>query len=84
MKALDSHPTLKGEFNREDPAFKYRAKDAEAHKGYQKWHREYDAKVVEWLENNPKATERQFRNFLHDYYQQPDVKEIIPNVKLKN
>lgn len=56
MKALDDHPTLKGKFNREDPMFKYMAADADAHKGYQQWHRDVDSTVIDCLQNNPKAT----------------------------
>ncbi len=83
MRSLNNHPTLKGKFNREDPMFKYHAKDLESHKGYQKWHREYDAKVGNWLENNPRATEQQFRKYLNDLHQQPWLKDRIPNVNIK-
>lgn len=80
MRSLNNHPSLKGKFDREDPMFKYRAKNLESHKGYQKWHRKYDAKVVNWLENNPRATEQQFRKYLNDL-QQPWLKDRIPNLK---
>jgi hypothetical protein len=42
MKALNEHPTLNGVFKREDATFKYRAQNADAHKGYQQWHRNVD------------------------------------------
>ncbi|MDF2984707.1 MAG: hypothetical protein K0R50_217 [Eubacterium sp.] len=83
MKALDNHPTLKGKFNREDPIFKYRAADADAHKGYQQWHRDVDNKVVTWLQNNPQATVTQFKNFLNRLYQSQDISKRIPNVNIK-
>lgn len=83
MRSLNNHPTLKGKFNREDLMFKYRPKDLESHKGYQKWHREYDAKVVNWLENNPRSTEQQFRKYLNDLHQQTWLKDRIPNVNIK-
>ncbi|MEA4826009.1 MAG: polymorphic toxin-type HINT domain-containing protein, partial [Clostridium sp.] len=83
MKALDDHPTLKGKFNREGPMFKYKAADVDAHKGYQQWHRDVDNTVVDWLQNNPKATEQQFKNFLNKLYQNPDISKRIPNVNIK-
>ena len=82
MKALNEHPTLKGVFEREDAAFKYRAKDANAHKGYQQWHRDVDSTTVDWLQNNPNATPEQFKKFLNDMYQQPDISSKIPGVNI--
>jgi len=83
MKALNEHHTLKGVFEREDAAFKYRAKDADAHKGYQQWHRDVDNTTVDWLQNNPNATPEQFKKFLNDLYQQPGVSSKIPGVNIK-
>jgi len=82
MRVLNSHPSLKGLFNRDNPDFIYQALDAAAHKGYQTWHRTYDATVVQWLESNLSATPAQFTKYLNDLYQQPWLKNIIPNVKL--
>ncbi|ASS74223.1 hypothetical protein CIG75_03970 [Tumebacillus algifaecis] len=83
MRELKNHITLKGVFDREDPAFKYRATDADAHKGYQTWHREYDKRVVRWLQDNPKATPQSFRNFLHALHQEPAIRQRIPGVNLR-
>lgn len=82
MKALNEHPTLKGVFEREDAAFKNRAKDADAHKGYQQWHRDVDNATVDWLQNNPNATSQQFKDFLNGLYQQPNISSKIPGVNI--
>jgi len=82
MTELNRHPTLKGVFEREDPAFKYRAVDADAHIGYQHWHRDIDNKAVEWLQRNQLATPEQFKKFLNDIYQSPDISSRIPGVNI--
>ena len=83
VNALSKHPTLKGVFNREDPGWIFRALDKAAHKGYEKWHREYDAKVVKWLETNPEATREDFVKYINKLYQEPDLSQRIPNVIVK-
>lgn len=82
MKALNEHPTLKGIFERNDAKFIYRAADAKAHKGYQTWHRAVDSEVVGWLEINPNASPKQFKNFLNEIYSRPGITELIPGVKI--
>jgi len=84
-RALNSHPTLKGAFdyNRTNSKYIYDALDDAAHKGYQTWHRQYDATVVKWLQNNPAASPTQFDKYLHNLHQQPLLKSKIPNVNLK-
>jgi hypothetical protein len=86
MRALDEHETLAGVFKRDDKRFQFRAKDAEAHKGYDEWHREIDDEVVLWIkkEENKKATPQDFIRYLHDLYQQPLHRSRIPNVNLMN
>lgn len=83
VNALSKHPTLKGLFKREDPGWIFRALDDAAHKGYQKWHREYDEKVVKWLETNPEASREDFVKYINQLYQEPDLSQRIPNVKVK-
>lgn len=61
---------------------RYRAKDADAHKGYQKWHRDVDNETVKWLTDHPNATPQQFKDFLNDLYQQPDLSSKIPGVNI--
>jgi hypothetical protein len=86
MRALDKHRTLRGVFKRDDKRFQYLAKDAEAHKGYDEWHREIDDEVVNWIKdrNNAEATPKEFIRYLHDYYQAPRQSRRIPNVNLLN
>jgi hypothetical protein len=83
-RVLNSHPTLKGAFDysRTNSKYIYNALDDAAHKGYQTWHRQYDARVVEWLQTNVRATPGQFDKFLHNLHQQPWLKSKIPNVNL--
>jgi RHS repeat-associated protein len=82
VRALSKHPVLKGLFDRDDPAWIFRALDEAAHKGYQKWHRELDDRVVKWLETNPEATREDFVKFINKIYQEPDISKRIPNVKI--
>jgi hypothetical protein len=86
MRALDDHRTLRGVFKRDDKRFQFRAKDAEAHKGYDEWHREIDMEVVRWIkdEENNKATPQEFIRYLHDFYQKPMNRSRIPKVNLLN
>ncbi|MEN1785786.1 MAG: RHS repeat-associated core domain-containing protein [Bacteroidota bacterium] len=86
VRALNNHPTLKGAFDysRTNSKYIYNAIDAAAHKGYQNWHRRYDATVVKWLQSNPSATPAQFDKYLHNLHQQPWLKSRIPNVNLLN
>ena len=82
LDALDEHKVLKGKFTKNQEGFLYQAKDLESHKGYQTWHREYDKKVVGWLEKNQDATEKEFKTFLHNLHQEDWIKDKIPNVNL--
>jgi hypothetical protein len=86
MRALDDHRTLRGVFKRDDKRFQFPAKDAEAHKGYDEWHRDIDAEVVNWIkkEQNQVATPKEFLRYLHDFYQRPLNRSRIPNVNLMN
>lgn len=77
--ALDDHPTLAGQYTARDPRFVTRAADAAAHRGYQTWHRQLDAEVVDWLARNPNATTSQFERFLQGRYGQQDLLERFPN-----
>lgn len=64
-------PTLAGKYTPRDSRFVTRALDRDSHCGYQTWHRELDAEVVEWLETHPNAT--QFEQFFRARYAQPDL-----------
>jgi len=52
-RAIDNHPILKGLFAKRDNRFVTQAVDGAAHRGYQRWHRDLDDEVVEWIQNNP-------------------------------
>ncbi|MFL5245942.1 MAG: polymorphic toxin-type HINT domain-containing protein [Gemmataceae bacterium] len=72
-RALDKHAILKGLFKVRDPRFVTRAISAIAHKGYQKWHRDLDRRIVEWLERFVAASEEEFMQFLKTLYNDPDL-----------
>ena len=80
-RELERHPTLKGKYTGRDPRFTTRAIDKEAHKGYQKWHRDLDKEVIEWLRDpkNRAATPQQFEAWLRWRYRQRDLKARFPN-----
>ncbi|RNC79741.1 MAG: hypothetical protein ED557_14585 [Balneola sp.] len=80
LRALNSHPKLKNVFQRDD--YVYKALNADAHKGYQKWHRLYDETVVKWVQNNPSASRQDFLKYLHNLHQQQWLRTRIPNVNL--
>lgn len=46
--------------------------DANSHKGYQNWHRLYDKKIVDWLNNNPLASIESFENVINELCQSSD------------
>ncbi len=77
--ALDDHPTLAGQYTPRDPRFVTQAVDDAAHRGYQTWHRQLDAEVVDWLARNPNATTSTFEQFLHQRYGQADLLARFPN-----
>jgi RHS repeat-associated protein len=80
-RALESHPTLRGHYRVRDPRFTAQAIDKAAHVGYQEWHRQLDAEVVEWLgrAENQAATPAQFEGWLRQRYAQPDLQAKFPN-----
>jgi RHS repeat-associated protein len=78
-KTLEQHPKLKGLYEPRDARFVTQAKDITSHKGYQKWHRQLDKEVSDWLKNNPNANPQQFENYLNERYNQPDLKDFFPN-----
>lgn len=83
MEAINNHKNLSGKFFRNDPDFIYRAANAEAHRGYQEWHREYDKRVERWLNENPRATVDQFRSYLNNLHQEEWLRSRIPNVVIR-
>jgi hypothetical protein len=82
MERIKDNPNL-AKLNRDHPMLVIQAKDLEAHKGYQTWHRLYDEKLVIWLRRNPDATREEFFKFLHGLNQEAEVASRIPGVNLK-
>ncbi|MFE8605392.1 Wall-associated protein precursor [Archangium violaceum] len=78
-KALATHRTLKGQYKERDPRFVSRAVDEKAHCGYQQWHRDVDAEVVEWLKRNRDATTKEFEAHLREIYNRPDMLARFPH-----
>jgi RHS repeat-associated protein len=79
-KALANHPSLKGKYVPRDPRFTTQACDKAAHNGYQKWHRDLDQEVIDWIQDplNSSATPAEFEAWLRWRYSQPDLKSKFP------
>jgi RHS repeat-associated protein len=77
FNTLQDHKTLKNIFERAD--FLVQARDLASHNGYQKWHRDYDDRVVDWLVNNKKATPEAFLEFLRSIYDEVDMRYRFPD-----
>ncbi len=78
-RRLKDHRTLRGLYEPRDERFKAKAKDKESHCGYQKWHREVDQEVIQWLDRYPNATQQQFEAFLREIYNRPAMLKRFPN-----
>ncbi|MDC0707687.1 Wall-associated protein precursor [Stigmatella sp. ncwal1] len=77
-KRLKGHSTLGGLYKPRDPRFVAKAKDDDSHCGYQDWHRRVDKEVIDWLDENPKATSEQFEKFLRAIYNRPELLKRFP------
>ncbi|WP_152622469.1 Wall-associated protein precursor [Archangium violaceum] len=77
-RELEKHRTLRGLYRPRDERFKLRAKDKESHCGYQQWHRDVDAEVIRWLQQEIKATPSQFWKFLRELYSRPEMRRRFP------
>jgi hypothetical protein len=78
-KALEKHETLGGLYEPRDERYVAKAKDKESYCGYQKWHRDVDLEVIEWLRRFAKATPEQFMNKLREIYNRKDMLKRFPN-----
>ncbi len=78
-KKLKEHETLADLYEPRDERYVAKAKDKDAHCGYQKWHREVDKEVIRWLELRKKATPEQFMKFLREIYNRPEMRERFPH-----
>ncbi len=72
-RALEKHKRLKGKYKPRDKRFEYQAVSLEAHNGYEHWHIDLDAEVVEWLRENQDATTEVFEGWLAKRYRKPDL-----------
>jgi RHS repeat-associated protein len=78
-RALQKHKILQDAYKRRDPRLVTRAADRDSHYGYQRWHRDLDDEVVNWLEENPNACLADFNQWLRNRYNQPDLTTRFPN-----
>jgi hypothetical protein len=78
-RALEEHGTLRGHYTERDPRFVTRATDKASHNGYQKWHRDVDDEVINWLERTGKATPEEFETFLRQLYNRPEMRARFPD-----
>ncbi|MCG3180039.1 MAG: hypothetical protein BIFFINMI_02393 [Phycisphaerae bacterium] len=79
QRATEAHPNLRGQYQARDPRFVTQAKDLPSHRGYQRWHRELDAEVTNWVRRNHQATPADFEAYLRHRYSQPDLINRFPN-----
>jgi hypothetical protein len=78
-RKLELHGTLKGRYTERDPRFATRAADKASHNGYQKWHRDVDDEVIDWLDRYIKATPEEFEAMLRQIYNRPDMRARFPD-----
>ena len=77
--ALEGHDNLRGLYKYRDSRFVTQAKDLTSHNGYQKWHRQLDNEVADWVYDHPEMTQGQFENYLLGRYAKSDLKNRFPN-----
>jgi hypothetical protein len=78
-KALEDHKTLHGLYKPRDSRFVAKAVDERAHCGYQGWHRDVDAEVIEWLRRKEEATPKEFEAFLREIYSRAAMRARFPH-----
>ncbi|MCK6593534.1 MAG: hypothetical protein L6Q76_38750, partial [Polyangiaceae bacterium] len=76
---LDTHNTLTGKYTSRDPRFETRAANKASHNGYQKWHRDIENEVIEWLDDHPTASPDSFEAYLRELYSRPDLRARFPD-----
>jgi len=76
---------LQRHFRYRDPRYTSRARDYDAHHGYQQWHIDLDDRVVDWLQGHLDAARDhaddladRFIDWLRDVYDQPDLQRRFP------
>lgn len=78
-KALKRHETLGGLYAPRDERYVAKAKDKESHCGYQKWHRDVDLEIIQWLRAERRLTPEEFMAKLREIYNRPDMLKRFPN-----
>lgn len=78
-RELERHENLRGLYKPRDERFKARAKDKDAHCGYQRWHRDVDEEVIAWLQRYRNATREEFEAFLRELYSRSGLRERFPH-----
>jgi hypothetical protein len=70
---LEKHLRLKGVYLYKDRRFETRAIDSDAHRGYQKWHRDLDGEIADHIGKNSLMNQEEFESYLRSRYAQPDL-----------
>jgi hypothetical protein len=78
-KTLEVHRLLRGHYTYRDPRFVARAKDLQAHGGWQEWHRAIDSEIKAWIQKFTQATPEEFEAFLREVYNRPELRARFPN-----
>jgi hypothetical protein len=76
--ALKERSNFSQAFKDKYRVFTTRAETLLDHRGYQEWHRKIDTDLVNWLEKNPEATEKQFIEYLKELYSNPEIAKKFP------
>jgi hypothetical protein len=76
---LEKHDFLMGVYRYQDRRFETRAIDSDAHRGYQKWHRDLDDEIAQHVRQNPFMSKEEFESYLRNRYAQPDLLMRFPN-----
>ena len=66
---------------RDDPRFQIKALSKSGHRGYQKWHRQYDEVIEAWLNTHRDASVNEFLNKLNSFYSKPGMIKIFGKVR---
>ena len=76
--ALEKHKNLRGKYRLRDNRFEALAKEPVSHQGWEKWHRDLDKEVAEWVRDHIDATEATFEAWLRTRYAKEDLVERFP------
>jgi len=76
---LEASESLAGFYRYRDRRFMTRAIDEDAHRGYQKWHRDLDDEIAAYIRARQGMTPDKFESYLRDRYAQPDLLARFPN-----